>query len=374
MVSSPDFKASINDVTNTLHPNFDISEVTLDYNAAASSNIRAHANSRIYTLNYTHELAAEQPFATTVRNAAGEFYYTFRGVMVIDPASDIWYDTTYLPDVNMNAGGMSDNYLAPIVTNTKLFNLDGVNQNPSSPGAVRYGAWEWTYAGVDQSDLAAINSARNLSAVNFAGAGSNFVSATRSDNSSLSTLNGPVTDANNFEKRIWKGPSMQTITTFESQTRLIDDRVLDTSVIPFMRSRIINVKCAGLLPSARHFLFFDDYNMANYTKPTNLSYANTGADSAALVSDSTGTLYAQLRIPSDPTLRFRTGEHSISIFDSPTPLSSHISSSAEATFVSAGSLQQRRRTYETTTVPVKTQILQKDTTIIGYIEKPPKTV
>jgi hypothetical protein len=114
--------------------------------------------------------------------------------------------------------------------------------------------------------------------------------------------------------------------------------------------------------------------MANYTMPTNLSYANTGADSAALVSDSTGTLYAQLRIPSDNTLRFRTGEHSISIFDSPTPLSSHISSSAEATFVSAGSLQQRRRTYETTTVPVKTQLPIANTTIIGYIEKPPRAV
>ena len=49
-------------------------------------------------------------------------------------------------------------------------------------------------------------------------------------------------------------------------TRVVADRVVDISVIPFMRSRLVFFRTQGLRPNTRHFLSFGGQDMANYVR------------------------------------------------------------------------------------------------------------
>jgi hypothetical protein len=84
----------------------------------------------------------------------------------------------------------------------------------------------------------------------------------------------------------------------------LGDRIIDTALIEFIRSREISFTGRAFKPKARVYAFFDGVNVSAYCKPTNGQYGD------ALVCDGTGTVSGIFKIPDPKTtnIKFKTGD------------------------------------------------------------------
>jgi hypothetical protein len=143
----------------------------------------------------------------------------------------------------------------------------------------------------------------------------------------------------------------QTGVAINTTTQSFGNVVKDTSIIPYMRSRMIFVKAVGMKASSRLYAFFDDINVAAYITPltsaeynSNLKDANgnsvtpTATEGTALYSDSSGNVYAVFRLPNDANLRFRTGTKRLRLVDNPTnsSISGQFTTAAEGQYTAEG--------------------------------------
>lgn len=377
----PEYKASIDTLNQVMRPQYDIAEVALDYSASGSSGVVNRASdatlvitggsgtfangetisssggatgtvrynvnntklyvedvtgtfaaaqtltggtsgasktissvtlptaSDIFTLPYSHKLLISQPYATKARNAAGEFYYLFKGSVAITPESDTWYDTNYQPDINTRVEGNLAGYTLP--NNT-----------------ITYGDWVTAWVGTPTTSQvgAAIPSSDPTSAWAY----SLNLSQTTEIRQARVNLVGT-----------W---------SIEDVTQLVDDHVISTAVIPYMRSQIIQIQATALRPNTRHYVYFDGINVNAYVKPANSSFSATGSAGATLTTDDAGSLYALFTIPATDALRFRTGSIKLRLTDGANTASS-VTSSGEAFYTAMGSLETRQRTLVTTRQP-----------------------
>ena len=154
-------------------------------------------------------------------------------------------------------------------------------------------------------------------------------------------------------------------------SRVVANRVVDISVIPFMRSKIIFFKTEGLRPNTQHFLSFGGEDMTNYVRSESTfkrvngrtagrsrTYTNAAAHpngATAIVSDSSGELIGSFLIPSTNNLRFRTGVQEFLLLDvtgGPKNRANSLSTS-EAAFQASGEIQTRQRSINVTTFRIE---------------------
>lgn len=284
----------------------------------------------LVTLPYTHEIFAENPFATQSRNTSGGMY-NWKGSMSLFPPVDTWIDTTQLPDVEATA--FSDTWT----------DLD----SEEALGTV-WGSWTMTLSGIPGSDLAA----------------------------RLATgVTNTVT--NTFTRTGTQTTATETETQTESETSHID------GLSPYMRSRPVLFYAQGLKPGARVYPFFDGTNVSQYCSPftqwsvtTNgeldLSgnglaipaaylpgnvigtYSNTDSTTITLgldlVSSVNGDLAGVFYIPSSSSLKFTNGSKILRLTDSSTnsSLLGEVTTSAEAAYWAGGLVETKQKTILTT--------------------------
>lgn len=298
------------------------------------------AESKIYTLPYTHNQIISQQYATKVRNAAGDYWFFFRGTLSLNPESDTWYDTVYTPDINTTVVSDRDNILNQI-------------NNGSIVLGTSYGDWQsWSgvvseEVNVTRTETAETNRQDDWWAADALSAG---VTTVHQDwNTATTTTYGAATyTATGGSTRSVQSTSL----VFDSSTNLIDDTLVSTAVIPFMRSKMVQFTAIGLAPSTKHHAFFDSVAVGSYCRPATSAFANTGGEGAALTSDSSGNLYGFFRIPNNDAQRFRTGQRTFFLTDNSNTTSVGVAfSTAEAKFASAGTLATRQKSFLTTRVP-----------------------
>lgn len=163
-------------------------------------------------------------------------------------------------------------------------------------------------------------------------------------------------------RRMWLGNSRAgrgNIRSSVSITRVVGSRVIDVSVIPFMRSRIVFFKTEGLRPNAQHFLTFGGQDMASYVRQETTfkriggrnsenirSYTNAAAHpsgATTLFSDSAGSLIGSFLVPSTNSLRFRTGAQQVDIMDVSGGNLGGSTSNSITTYAAAGELRTVQR-------------------------------
>ena len=206
-------------------------------------------------LPWTHDATIDQPFATDTRNAAGLFF-NFKGVLTLSPNNDYWKDTVVAPSVNIDFGFLSD-----------------AIQEVSNHAGINWGDW-------GNSGRATRGRTRNFG-----------------NNSQITTTN---------QGQIRTGSQIVVEAGALRETNL-GDSVQDVSLIPFMRSRVVNFTAQGMKPSTRVYAFFDSEDVNSYVAPANTSFANTASEGSALITDSSGVLYGNFRIPNDDQKRFPVG-------------------------------------------------------------------
>ena len=331
LVYQVDRKLYLEDVSGT----FTVSATATGGTSSSSGTISAvtiPSDGKYATIQYSHNKVIEQPYASTTRNAAGLFW-SFLGEITLSPDNDFWVDTTTAADVQINFDGNFDNWPG----------LDNSWQT-------EWNNWETTWTGSSTSTQSSTSTSTQVRQLReTAGLPALFTVRDTFRNTSSATVR--TTTERQSRTGIRTGIVPQT------QTERIGPRVVDTNIIPFMRSRVINVTGRGFKPNTRLYSFFDDTDVTTYITPTSSAFANTANEGTALYSDADGDVYAQFRIPADNGLRFRVGDRIFRLTDNQTNASGRglVTTSGEATFTARGLTQTVQDTIISTRLPTVVQ-------------------
>jgi hypothetical protein len=148
--------------------------------------------------------------------------------------------------------------------------------------------------------------------------------------------------------------------------KVINSRVIDVSIIPFMRSRKVFFRAQGLRPRTRYFPYLggraiDDFTRAetSFTRfadrnedNSNLFFNSTTHPSGStnLTSDSAGELVGSFIVPNTPTNKFRTGTQEFKLLDVSGGNDAGAISTARTAYTASGIIETIQDTVRTTRV------------------------
>ena len=256
----------------------------------------------LVTLPYTHEEMITQDLASSTRSCAG-LLWNWAGQVQLSPDSDYWTDTTTRPDVNINFDLNTDNWVAM-----------------ANSWETEWNDWQTLVTGVSQ-----VGSRQVVTGVSSGGPGSAIVQSL-----------GRETTLETTQLQSRQGVRNEVVP--ETRVDSLGSRIVDVSVQPYMRPRIIQFVGNGLKPNTKLYSFFDGINVESYVTPANSSFSNTGVEGSSLVSTTDGKVHGHFRIPADDTLRFTTGSKIFRLTDSEvnSKLQGKQVTSAETSYTASG--------------------------------------
>ena len=233
-VTSPDYLCSVDMEQGELRPFYTMNNVNLVENESSDGN-RLTDGYKLYgdliTLPVKEDIPlVTQQYASRIENINPFAIFTFLGNIRINPSSDDWFETVKAPDIVRNVEG---NY------NT----IATLAEKAGALGTV-WNAWQTTWVGAE----------RNLGVWETAQSGRNWYSWQQ-----YQTVAQDVGLARSGVKT-----SLQV--TLDRQ--VVDDKVISTAVIPYIRQRNVLVQVKGLKPNTRFYPFFDNTAVSNYCTPS----------------------------------------------------------------------------------------------------------
>ena len=101
------------------------------------------------------------------------------------------------------------------------------------------------------------------------------------------------------------------------------DRIVSVSIIPFIRSRRVELDAQNLQPNRKHYVFFDGINVNAHITPFSSAFGDGGATAkgTTVKSNRNGRLRAYFDIPNNDAQRFPTGQREVKITASESNLS-----------------------------------------------------
>jgi hypothetical protein len=335
-ITNPDYSIVVDPKEQSIRPQFDMDSVGYQY--VSGSGVQQSNN--LITLPYTEVSFIEQPYATTTRNSTNAVY-NFIGLLTLTPDSDVWVDTVQLPDTMV--GDSTPTSVPPLQTTWDSWQttITGYKVYNNSTGAL---------IGTYTTEAAALSAAQTTS-----------------------NRTGQSTKIEQFGSQTRSGTT--TTSSVVSTTENLGNKVVDVSIIPYIRPQTVLLSARDIKPNTRLWVYVDDELMSDYTTPANSSYSTTGVEGANWISGTDGKAYALLRFP-DSGKRFRTGTKKIRVSDSPTN-EDDSTTYALAYFTASGLIQQKQDTILSTNVVVTSQDdvsqtggVQGNVTIINPIRNP----
>ena len=301
-----DYNCSIDFQDGILRPetyidNIELTEYnTTDTQRTASSYMKT---GDLLMLPYEHSVMITQGFASRVENVNPFAIQTWIGVIKMTPDSDTWIDTKKAPDVIVNVEG----------------NYNSILKRERNRLGTIWNSWRTIWTGNTRIQLGGVRKVRTRRW----GRGLDLV---RSVNR-LQTIKQNRTGIN-------------TRITEVRERRLSGTKVIDSSIIPFMRSKKIELNVTGLKPNTRIYPFFDSVAVAAYFRTS----ANT---IGPFITDDAGAFKGSFTIPNNNSIRFRVGKKTLRLTDrSDNDMTAGIANTtAESTFESAGTLNTEQSTF-----------------------------
>lgn len=277
---------------------------------------------KVITLPYSNVIAEVQPFASQKKNVTPYLVFPWKGTLSLDPKEDYWVDTDQAPDLRVTTG--------PTAEEMEFW----TRQQPYTLSAT---PWETHITGVSRQTRGVTGTGLNISL--FGGWRNTFWSGTST-----------TTETRGFNERKVTQVSYST----DTQIKDMGDRIVDTTISPYIRSRIITVTGEKLRPSTEIALKMDDKVIAMVA----ISPTVAGSHSGCVMTDSTGKFTARFTIPAST---FNTGERSIEVYDySEDP---NDDTSASAVYNAFGVGQTRQKTYLSATY------IQPKTTVVSEVQQ-----
>jgi hypothetical protein len=234
-VTNSDYSIAVDPKKKEIRPTFNITSHLLTFDSANSSNYLKAGPILLPTA--THTVFVDQNKSSKVYNINPFNIVNYIGKIQLDPPSDVWIDTNKQPDVLVNLEGDKDAWA--------LITRDAYNYE--------WGNWETYWTGTETTGGRTVfgGSAR------FGQVGS-VTTTTR-------------------EAQTRSGVFSQVVPSTITQS--LGDRVIDVSIIPYMRERGILFTCSDFKPSTELFGFFDNISVNKYVARANkftLSSNNLG--------------------------------------------------------------------------------------------------
>lgn len=284
-------KIYVEDVSGTFTAGVAVATPT---GSATLSSVSTPTKGELVTLSYSHVLYNNNEFATKPRNCVGELLFTWVGEIALNPPADNWTDVHTNPEVIVNFDSNYDNWAVT-----------------AEAWGTQWNDWQTNWSGVTDTRTAtagAVNLNQNTGAVTQAEQTVRVETVTERQSRAGTVLN-VVPETVNYQ---------------------LGNRIVDTTVIPFIRSQVITFNASRLKPSTRLYAFFDNEKVSAYCRPIGGNYGDP------LVTDTNGNITGEFRIPNDDTLRFRTGQRLFKLNDDPESRGGFITTSAVEEFSASG--------------------------------------
>ena len=295
-------------------------------------NLREHAHG--ITLDYEERPLISQLYASETISVNPYDVAVFTGSLSLLPSTDDWKDTITAPDIIVNDSGAYDAMLLASQRNPNMFGtVAGEWTNNWTGRSVRLGRWDFT---------------RSRTWGQW--------------RERITTLTGTRT--------------RELITTSlgsETTTQSLGENIIDTSYIPYIRSRKIYFTGIGLKPNTRVYAFFDNIDVTGYCNQlngvpainfdkiddssvelfTNIDSTNTlFFKNAPLITDSAGKIYGEFIIPNNSIHKFKTGERTLRLTSSPRNLNTEAETVANGNYIASGTTVTVQETILSITRPV----------------------
>jgi hypothetical protein len=250
-VRNPDYRIAIDKNAGEMRPSHHTRNIDLDYErSGAYADVDRKNN--VFILKHTEEEYITQPYATKNISVTDFLIAKFDGNLKLVPESDIWHEDEILPDVIVNIGGENDAWK----TISRALSLIEDEDNPFGK---EWNDWETISTGKPRL----LNSVSDTDVSK-----SNWVQTPNPNdnkNRQQRTVTTTTTVSNTYSVKVEQSRTgTQTSLTTEVVNKSLGAKVVDSSIIPYIRSRPINYLSEGLRPERRYFHWFDNTNIDEY--------------------------------------------------------------------------------------------------------------
>lgn len=352
------YKCSIDNKKRVLRPKFEYNQI--EYNVADMD------DDMIRLPSVGEEVALLQPYGSVHESLVPYEVINYTGRVELSPSSDNWKETEIRPDVLVNFNGNADaiKYLA------EATNVLGT----------QWGEWSTNWSGetatstsVEIEEDQIINVTTNEDTFDIDGGTQTDVIQTTETETVRTTETVTTTTIESQQTRV----GVNTNLNIGTITQSLGEKVVDTSFVPFIRSRRIFFRATGMKPDTRLYCYFDETNITGYAtkldgttfednkfrkldsnnRPNFLNqdaataFNNTGDTRIDLTTDSEGTIEGYFIIPNISSLRFKTGVRKVTLTDTGDGIDDiYATSRATASYSAQGLLLAKDETYISTRV------------------------
>ena len=224
---------------------------------------------RLITLDYTEEIYLEQIYASRTENVQPFLVIFYQGDIKLNPDSDTWIDTQRINANLINETGAYDAAVSDLGIDVQT----GFSE-------VDWGGWQTDFIGETVQDTFTESNQNNLGTLTVSEANS-----IASQQNLTNTI--PQQGANFSGDDLVSDAAIVTNTTFQDveisthssrqgvqynvkpvvTTTSLGDKIVSRDIIPFMRSRNIEVITNRMKPRTRFYAFFDNVNVTPFTTP-----------------------------------------------------------------------------------------------------------
>ena len=315
-VFNEDYKCAIDFQKRELRPPFFSDFTNIAYDSGASTGVQQTGD--LITLAYTSTPFVTQTDATSFTSVNPFDVQEWQGVVALDPPNDLWVAKNNRPEVVVNATGENDAWesLAGLGFGSQWNDWQDIGTGRNERVVAR-GEAEWRGRALVQEQTFAVDQLQSRSGI-------------RTEIVGSQTIN-----------------------------QSLGERVVDLSVLPFIRAQNLTVSATGLKPNTRVYPFFDKTDVAIYCRP-NATASPQGNLGDPIYTDDSGSIsdlrfelpcpdFAQEQNP--PLLVFRTGERQFLLTDDSNGNLENASTFGEAMFQAQGLLSTTEEVILSSRIP-----------------------
>lgn len=333
-LGTPDYRCSLDRATGVMRPIIREDAVRLSEKALLQSSESSIANFRtnknyqktgdLYTLPYTNVEMVAQTKASHSISVNPSNVAVYLGNVSITPWTDEWRDVKIADALNVEDSGLWDATRASFGADGTRVDYQTTFNNwiSSSTNTQKTGAEVMLQAGHGVQEKLGISDrkwkqmmSQNLMVEvppGYANSGQlvpigrkSYVADQTRTTTTLSGKEITTSFVSSFKDAGFSAPVS------------MGSRIIDTSLIEYIRSREIVFTGKTFRPGARVYPFFDGVDVSAYCKPKNISTGVYGSNGSALICDGRGRVEGIFTIPNNTTIRFKTGDRFFRLTTSP---------------------------------------------------------
>jgi hypothetical protein len=265
--SSEDWNASIDQQNKELRPFFSQKQVNLLENVNAP--VKTYkVSGDLVTLPFTETEMISQRKASVTENLNPYALYSWKGIVAINPWSDTWFSTQYRPDIIINDEGQYNAVVAKAeasgVLGTIWNNWQTVFSSTKSLGSRLQNIGAWSEANTEI--LSSSNNGGSFwrNRATFTDEELAIVGTTRSNLGGGVAGTRILTIETQAVETLASRSGTRSFIVDKVDSRVLEDRVVETQVVPYIRPRAVLFTGYGFKPSTKIYGYFDNIMVNEY--------------------------------------------------------------------------------------------------------------